>query len=163
MIGSTSGSSGFGATGDQLDLNPLIGSLQDNGGSTFTHALLASSPAIDKGYSFGFTTDQRGRGRPYDFPAIPNAGIGGGSDIGAFESQPPTLTLTGPVRSGNNMVVSFSSDLGQRYRIERKDVLAPGVWTTVADNIAGTGGIVPVADLGATILPKRFYRGQVLP
>ena len=61
------------------------------------------------------------------------------------------------------MVVSFSSELGQRYRIERKDALAPGAWTTVADNIAGTEGIVPVTDLGAAIQPKRFYRGQVLP
>ena len=35
--------------GDQINANPLLGPLQDNGGSTFTHALLPDSPAIDAG------------------------------------------------------------------------------------------------------------------
>ena len=35
--------------GDQINTNPLLGPLQDNGGSTFTHALLPGSPAIDAG------------------------------------------------------------------------------------------------------------------
>ena len=42
--------------------NPMLGPLQDNGGPTFTMALLSNSPAIDKGKSFGLTTDQRGPG-----------------------------------------------------------------------------------------------------
>jgi len=68
--------------------HPGLGPLQDNGGPTQTHALLPSSPAIDKGSSFGSTTDQRGLPRPYDNPRIPNAEGGDGSDIGAFEKQP---------------------------------------------------------------------------
>ena len=35
--------------GDQINTDPLIGPLQDNGGPTFTHALLPGSPAIDAG------------------------------------------------------------------------------------------------------------------
>ena len=35
--------------GDQINTNPLLGPLQDNGGPTFTHALLPDSPAIDAG------------------------------------------------------------------------------------------------------------------
>ena len=35
--------------GDQINTDPLLGPLQDNGGPTFTHALLPSSPAIDAG------------------------------------------------------------------------------------------------------------------
>src|SRR6266581_2106161 len=35
--------------GDQINTNPLLGPLQDNGGPTFTHALLPGSPAIDAG------------------------------------------------------------------------------------------------------------------
>jgi CSLREA domain-containing protein len=64
---------------------PLLGALQDNGGPTQTNALLAGSPAIDKGNPGGcrdqsgvpLTTDQRGLPRP-NGPAC---------DIGAYEVQ----------------------------------------------------------------------------
>lgn len=69
-------------------IDPLLGSLQMNGGFTPTHALLPGSPAIDRGNSFGVCADQRGYRRPYNFSSIPNARGGDGSDIGAFELQP---------------------------------------------------------------------------
>jgi hypothetical protein len=46
-------------------------------------APLTGSPAIDQGYSFGLSTDQRGYQRPFDDPYVSNASDG--SDIGAFE------------------------------------------------------------------------------
>lgn len=69
-----------------------LGALQDNGGPTWTHALLPGSPAIDAGNPAGgtdaagnpLTTDQRGFVRPHN----------GRCDIGAFEfgaSAPPAL------------------------------------------------------------------------
>ncbi len=81
---------------DQIDTNPELGPLQNNGGFTETHALLPDSPAIDKGSSFGSPTDQRGFARPSDDPALPNAEGGDGADIGAFEVQVavPTPTST---------------------------------------------------------------------
>lgn len=75
-------------TGDQIGVTAAklnLGPLQDNGGTTQTHALLSGSFAIDKGNSSGLSTDQRGFTRPVDLPAILNAGGGDGSDIGAFE------------------------------------------------------------------------------
>lgn len=68
------------AEGDQVNSDPMLGLLQDNGGPTFTHALLPGSPAIDRGSSTDIaghtvTTDQRGVTRPQ----------GVASDIGAFE------------------------------------------------------------------------------
>jgi hypothetical protein len=54
-------------------INPLIGSLSDNGGPTLTHALQTGSPAIDKGAPDAPTLDQRGYGRS------------GAPDIGAYE------------------------------------------------------------------------------
>ncbi len=69
-------------------IDPMIGILKDNGGPTWTHALLAGSTAIDKGKSFGLVTDQRGLIRPADLPGISNDPSGDGSDIGAFELQP---------------------------------------------------------------------------
>jgi hypothetical protein len=83
LVGNTTGSTGFTAPTDILNQNPLLGPLQNNGGPTFTHALLAGSPAIDKGISNGLTTDQRGFARTVNVPTIPNAADG--TDIGAFE------------------------------------------------------------------------------
>jgi hypothetical protein len=75
--------------GDQINTDPLLGPLQDNGGPTFTHALLPSSPAIDAGDP-SFTPppfyDQRGSG----FDRVVNGRI----DIGSFEVQGPTPTPT---------------------------------------------------------------------
>jgi hypothetical protein len=70
--------------------NPLLGPLQNNGGPTQTHALLAGSPAIDGGNPSGcrdnlgalLTTDQRGFSRPTDGN---NDGLVH-CDIGAYES-----------------------------------------------------------------------------
>ena len=45
-----SGSScSFSAMGDLVNTDPLLGPLQDNGGGSMTHALMASSPALDAG------------------------------------------------------------------------------------------------------------------
>jgi len=78
--------------GDQINTDPLLGPLQNNGGPTFTHALLPGSPAIDAGNP-NFTPppfyDQRGLG----FDRVRNGRI----DIGSFEVQfgpTPTPTAT---------------------------------------------------------------------
>jgi hypothetical protein len=85
-LSSDSGGGYLTATGDQLNTDPMLGPLQDNGGPTFTHALLPGSPAIDAGDP-NFTPppdyDQRGPG----FPRVLSARI----DIGALE-VPPTPT-----------------------------------------------------------------------
>jgi hypothetical protein len=78
------------ATGDQLgvsDASVALGPLQNNGGTTPTHALLTGSVAIDQGHSSGSTTDQRGLTRPCDDATIANATGGDGADVGAFENQ----------------------------------------------------------------------------
>jgi len=70
------------AKGDLPNTDPRLGPLQDNGGPTFTHALLFGSPAMDAGDNSSCpATDQRGFTRPMD-------GDGDGTatcDIGAFE------------------------------------------------------------------------------
>ncbi|MBK9164228.1 MAG: carboxypeptidase regulatory-like domain-containing protein [Acidobacteria bacterium] len=71
-------------------LDPVIGPLQNNGGPTFTRALLTGSPAQDKGNSPGVITDQRGYARPHDNASIANSGDG--SDIGAYEMLAPSST-----------------------------------------------------------------------
>jgi hypothetical protein len=113
------GSCGFGTTNHSLSgttdtpLDPQLGALADNGGPTWTHALLEGSPAIDKGDSFGATTDQRGFARP----------LGAASDIGAFESKSTVIedttkprvsdaTPTGTgIGRGHNVVATFSEEM----------------------------------------------------
>jgi hypothetical protein len=59
-----------------------LGPLHDNGGPTFTHALLFGSPAIDAGDNSACpATDQRGFVRPMDGDDDGTATC----DIGAFE------------------------------------------------------------------------------
>jgi hypothetical protein len=70
--------------------DPGLFPLASNGGTTQTHALQCVSSAIDKGYSFGQTTDQTGLSRVFDLAdaVYPNAAApGDGTDIGSFESQ----------------------------------------------------------------------------
>ena len=69
-------------TGNIYGEDPLLGPLQDNGGATFTHALLPGSPAIDAAdftdpYGNPVTEDQRGVARPQ----------GPANDIGAYEAE----------------------------------------------------------------------------
>jgi len=70
-----------------LSGDPLLGPLADNGGNTWTHALLSGSPAIDAIPTWGcaLATDQRGFSRPYP--------SGGMCDIGAYEDDVWPLRL----------------------------------------------------------------------
>jgi hypothetical protein len=134
------GSSGLtnGVGGDQVGtaiapINPMLGALGLNGGTTPTHALLPGSPAIDKGGAVTvpfaenvlppLTTDQRGAMRPVDIASIPNAVGGDGSDIGAFELQAPTaanVSVSGrvltPTGGGISNAVVTMTDSGGNIR-----------------------------------------------
>jgi len=84
---------GYAGTGN-IDADPLLGPLQNNGGFTETMALQAGSPAIDSGTNTNCPlTDQRGVTRPQ----------GSGCDIGAVEydgivwpTSTPTVLSTPP-------------------------------------------------------------------
>ena len=88
LIGTTAAGAGLEVDGQGKPL------LKDNGGPTKTIALQPGSSAIDKGNSFGLTTDQRGKTRPKDFNNIPNATDGDGSDIGAFELHESGVSIS---------------------------------------------------------------------
>jgi hypothetical protein len=82
------GSCSLTGTADLPNTNPLLGSLQNNGGSTLTHALLAGSPAIDSGNNSSCpAVDQRGVARPFNTIC----------DRGAYEFDQVTQSLYLPV------------------------------------------------------------------
>jgi CSLREA domain-containing protein len=114
LIGDTTGASGFGSS-DLLNVNPLLGPLQDNGGPTDTRALLPGSPAVDAGNNTTcLFTDQRGEAR--------KDGDGNGTvicDIGAFERNdltPPKVTTTTPPRgeAGVDRDINLSATFSER-------------------------------------------------
>ena len=61
------------------------------------------------------------------------------------------------------MVINFTTVAGRKYRVEHNPAFPIGPWTTVADNVPGTGGNVQVTDFGAAVQPKCFYRVTLLP
>jgi len=74
---------------DTIVADPMLGPLQDNGGRTWTHALLPGSPAIDHGNNLrGLDIDQRvtDDSRP---PRGYERTVGPATDIGAFEFGAP--------------------------------------------------------------------------
>jgi hypothetical protein len=79
-------------------IDPLLGSLANNGGLTLTHALQPGSPAIDHGDPAAPPQDQRGYGRV------------GVPDVGAFEFGGVATTLGNIstrafVQTGDNVVI----------------------------------------------------------
>jgi hypothetical protein len=86
------------ANGSMPNTDPMLGPLQDNGGPTWTHALLPGSPAIDaEDDTLCPPTDQRGIIRPQDGDGDSLATC----DIGSFELEgpyvsPTLVTITGP-------------------------------------------------------------------
>jgi hypothetical protein len=85
LVGTDTGCSSEPSLGD-LTVDPatvftqVLGPLQDNGGPTFTHALLPGSPAIDAG--------DPDKCPPKDQRSVPRP-QGAGCDIGAFELEAP--------------------------------------------------------------------------
>jgi hypothetical protein len=159
LIGNADGSSGFtnGVNGDLTGtsasrLDAQLGALKDNGGPTWTMALLPSSLALNHGDDalltapFNLTEDERG------LPRKSSAHI----DIGAYELQAPNLVELR--RSGSDIAITFTTEGGRNYRLERTPILSSDSWTSVADNLAGTGGTVQVLDSDATNQPQYFYR-----
>ncbi len=87
--------------GHNLDADPLLGSLADNGGFTQTIALDPASPAVDAGNNASCpATDQRGISRPQ----------GAACDMGSYEvyvNHPPVADPGGPYLGKINTPIHF--------------------------------------------------------
>ncbi len=128
-----------GSSGSPIDA--MLGVLANNGGVTFTHALLPGSPAIDAGdntaaTNASLTTDQRGTG----FPRIADSAdldTTATVDIGAFELHPSiediqdTSTNEDTVK---NVVFNLGDDTGTLITGGGGSVTATSSNTTLVPN-----------------------------
>ncbi|HVQ40051.1 MAG TPA: choice-of-anchor Q domain-containing protein, partial [Pyrinomonadaceae bacterium] len=151
LIG-TGGSGGLtdGVNHNQVGVaNPGLLPLANNGGPTQTHAVLSTSPAIDKGNAFGSTTDQRGTG----FPRV----VGAAADVGAVEGpdiDPPTVTINQALTQADptnvspvNFTVVFSEAVSN---FATGDVTLSGTAGATTANVTGSDTTYNVAVSGMT-------------
>jgi hypothetical protein len=69
------------------------------------------------------------------------------------------LQITGVQIVGDNVQVSFSTGSTNRlYVVQSTGSLVNPSWTTLTNNVPGTGGTVSVVDSNAAVVPTRFYR-----
>lgn len=97
--------------------NPLLGPLQDNGGPTFTHALLWGSPAIDAGGTACPPDDQRGQPRPQGLAC----------DLGAYEAAQSLLDIDIRPNSSTNVINLDSPGTVPVAVLSSPGFYAPGV------------------------------------
>ncbi len=151
-------------TGDQISTDPLLDigtGPRDNGGPTFTIALQANSPAIDKGKMFSATSDQRGEPRPFNDPNKPNAAGGDGSDIGAYEAD---LRLVNFTRMTNDLQLTFTTIVGKNYQLQSVSSLATANWSSFGSIVPGSGGVLSLPAPGAFAQPApKFFRALQTP
>ena len=157
-------SAGFVAVGANLTSgDPLLDSLRNNGGPTFTHMPLPGSPALDAGDNAvaagaGLTTDQRGTGFARTLDAA-DAGTTQTVDIGAVEAD-PTLPLIGDqtINEDGSVPVTFNvGDAATAFdaitAVSGDATLLPNLPANVA--LSGTGStrtltLTPAANLSGS-------------
>jgi lysophospholipase L1-like esterase len=72
--------------------------------------------------------------------------------------------ITGITPSGNDMVITFPSVLGNFYELQKTISLGTSVsWTRLGNNIEGTGNPISIPDPGAASQPAGFYQVIVNP
>jgi hypothetical protein len=135
---------------DLLGTDPLLLSLEDNGGPTPTHALHPDSPAIDAVDGECEPTDQRGVLRPQD-------GDGDGvatCDIGAFEFVPPT-----PLELLNELIGQVQS-LGLHHGIENSLLAKLGAAVLILGDLQPDNDHAAANVLGAFIRHVQAQNGK---
>lgn len=76
---------------------------------------------------------------------------------------PGTLSIEAALFLDGVFRVQFTSSAGRVYRVEYARELSPAGWSTLADLIPGTGGLVEVPDPAGNTGGQRFYRVWLLP
>ncbi len=158
------------STGDQINTDPMLGPLKDNGGPNLTHAPLIHSPAIDQGKRDAIPTlttnsDQRGFARPVGDPTVVN--FVDGSDIGAVEVGQFVHPIDAASWKTHGAAGPFSIGLSlfNTPSVECRSGGASGVYQIIvnfttsvsvnsAEVVSGTGGVSGISVTGANRAPR---------
>jgi hypothetical protein len=135
-------------SGNLYGVDPLLGPLQNNGGLTFTHALLLGSPAINAGGAADTTPfDQRGVPRPQ----------GPASDIGAYEFSytPPALARMA-MPSRTNCWLQWSGLPNAAFTLQASTNCI--TWFSLTNSMCDPNGLAEFLDADASKYLIRFYR-----
>jgi titin len=73
------------------------------------------------------------------------------------------LRISAVSKANNAISVSVPTVNGKTYRLESRDDLVTGSWSTMIDQIFGAGGTMQITDPSAAAVAKRFYRIVVEP
>ncbi len=125
-------------------LDARLAPLAQNGGSTWTHALLPDSPAIDRGSASGLLTDQRGFSRTVKTANYPNASDG--TDIGAFETGLPDSDFDGVPDAADNCPLATNFNQTDNDGDKIGDVCDPDDDNDGVPDAADNAPLVPNAD-----------------
>ena len=93
-----------------------------------------------------------------DFIPPGNNADGDGDWVLVLETSPTPPAVTRIVVTGNDSVISFTTLGNMAYDLQSAANLTSGVWSAVATNVPGTGGIIQLTDPGAASQSLRFYR-----
>jgi hypothetical protein len=129
---------GFSAGNHDVFTDPLLAPLGNYGGTTQTVALQPGSPAIDAGAAVGGSvpnSDQRGITRPQL----------GGVDIGAFESQGFTMSVTGGGTQSAFPGTAFGSPLAVSVTSSHSEPVSGGVVAYTVNPVSGAGATLSAA------------------
>jgi CSLREA domain-containing protein len=157
-------SCGFTQSTDKQSTDPQLAQLAANGGPTQTHALPATSPAVDAGdNSTCPANDQRGLARPFDGNFDDSAVC----DAGAFELRggPPTVA-TGPASAISTSDATLSGTVNPNgvpasYHFEFGPTTAYGSGTPAAS--AGGGATEqPVTAALTGLAPDTLYHFRLV-
>jgi hypothetical protein len=142
--------------------------LKDNGGPTFTHALVADSPALNAG-SNALAVDDQGNPLSTDQRGQPRI-FAGTVDIGAFELQNarPTVADFTKIGAEDNPLHFTAADFTSHFSDSDGDALVkvrivalPTNGTLKLGNVAVTAGqVIAAADLGKLVfVPALNFNG----
>ncbi len=147
----------FSQISDAVNIDPLLGALQDNGGNVTTHSLMPNSPAINSGINTNAIDPFDSSALLLDGRGVVNRILDATVDKGAFESLAPSAAgaiISGRVTNGKRGIARARIYLTGQNGETRTATTTPFGYFTFSDVQSGESYIVNVMSKSYTFLPQ---------